>query len=391
MSLGALLANKMRSLLTMLGVIIGVAAVIALVSLGQSAQAQIELQMTALGTNLITVSAMGQARFVAGDAEMLLERVPTLAYATPSLSYASTPVKSRVATYTTRFEGVSHQFMEVRDYSLQIGRFFAEHEVANRRNVAVLGYTAYQQLFQGRDAIGEVITIRGQQFTVVGVTAPKGASMGQDYDDRIFIPYTTAQRLVGTRYIQTIIFKAESREVATLAADHLSRILEEKFRDVNRSLDPRVRATPPFRVFSQDEMLETVSAMTATFTVLLAGIAAVSLLVGGIGIMNIMLVSVTERTREIGIRKAIGAKRADILLQFLVESVVISATGGVIGILFGSQLARFLGSFNHMDIMISPSAVVLAFGFSSAVGMFFGIYPAYKAARLDPIVALRYE
>jgi putative ABC transport system permease protein len=390
-SINALVSNKMRSVLTMLGVIIGVAAVIALVSLGQGAQTAVEAQITGLGTNLITVNTQGSARLTAEDVASILNRVPTVSMATPVITQPVT-AKARNSTYDTSFSGVSEKFAEIRNYSLERGRLFDEQEVTSRRKVAVIGYTVYRELFGERAAVGESINLKGQTFTVIGICAPKGSTMGQDSDDMVFIPYTTAQRLIGTRYVSTVIFKAESSDVASATSGHITRILEEKFRNASRAQESATgRRVDPFHVFSQDELLNTVGQMTGTFTVLLAGIAAVSLLVGGIGIMNIMLVSVTERTREIGIRKAIGAKNSDVLTQFLVESVVISASGGVIGILTGSSLARFVGSFNNMGVVVSPLAVAVAFSFATAVGMFFGIYPAVKASNLDPIVALRYE
>jgi putative ABC transport system permease protein len=390
-SFGALLANKLRSVLTMLGVIIGVGAVIALVSLGQGTQKSIEQQMTRLGTNLITVTTQGFARFSPEDMDDLVRRVPTLASVSPSLR-SNVTAKARNDKYDTSLTGVSANYPDIRDYTMEKGRFFEEFDVASRRKVAVLGYTVYKQLFQERDGVGETINLKGQTFTVVGVTASKGSSMGMDPDDTVFIPYSTAMRLIGTRWLNTLIFKAQSSDVATAATNHVTRILEEKFRNTNRMLEKRFgRRIDPFRVFSQDEMLQTVQEMTGTFTVLLAGIAGVSLLVGGIGIMNIMLVSVTERTREIGIRKAIGAKKADVLTQFLVEAVTISAMGGLIGILLGSQGAKLMGQMSNMQVEVSVASVIVAFSFAAFVGVVFGVYPAYKASALDPIVALRYE
>jgi putative ABC transport system permease protein len=390
-SLGALASNKLRSILTMLGVIIGVAAVIALVSLGQGTQRSIETQMTRLGTNLITVSTQGFARFEPKDMDDLMSRVPTLLSVTPSIRSAVS-AKARNDKYDTQITGAAAAYPDIRAYEMSKGRWFDEQEVSARRKVAVLGYTVYKQLFAERDGLGETVNLKGQTFTVIGVAQPKGSGMGQDPDDTIFIPYSTAMRLIGTRWLNSLVFKAQSSEVATAAANHLTRILEEKFRNTNRMLEKRFgRKIDPFRVFSQDELLDTVNQMTGTFTVLLAGIAGVSLLVGGIGIMNIMLVSVTERTREIGIRKAIGAKGMDILTQFLVEAVAISATGGIIGIVLGSEGAVLMGRLNKMSVSVSMTSVIVAFTFAAMVGIVFGVYPAYKASKLDPIVALRYE
>ncbi len=390
-AVGALMTNKLRSVLTMLGVIIGVAAVIGLVSLAQGATAQIEAQLTALGSNLIMVNTQGFARLVAQDIPSLMERVGTLTMGSPIVGQQVT-AKARNSTYDTRFEGVSHQYMEIRNYAILRGRFFDEEAVVSRRKVAVIGYTVFRELYGEQGAIGETINLKGQTFSVIGIASSKGSSMGQDYDDRIFIPYSTAQRLAGTRYVSNAVFKAESSDVASAAAGHLTRILEEKFRNASRLFERRTgRRMTPFNVFSQDELLTTVSEISSMQTALLAGIAGVSLLVGGIGIMNIMLVSVTERTREIGIRKAVGAKRRDVLAQFLVEAVMLSGLGGLAGIVLGGWLGKFIGRFGNISVSVSPLAVIVAFTFACAVGVFFGIYPAIKASNLDPIVALRYE
>jgi putative ABC transport system permease protein len=384
-----LLANKVRSFLTMLGVIIGVASVIALVSLGQGAQAQVEAQITQLGTNLITVNASGYARFQAPDVADILSRVPSLSMATPDVTQSVT-AKVMDLTYDTRYEGVSEDFPAIRNYTVAQGRFFDEEEIRLRKKVAVLGWTVYQNLVKNRSAVGEMLTLKGQVFQIIGVTAQKGSTGGESYDDRIFLPYSAAQRLAGTRYFNTIIFKVGNPDDAAEATTRLNAVLESKFRITTRTRDQRQQRIP-FRVSSQDELLSTMNQMTSTFTALLSGIASVSLLVGGIGIMNIMLVSVTERTREIGIRKAIGARKKDIVFQFLLEAVVVSALGGILGIATGTQLASILGQMNGMIVVVSPEAVLLSFAVSSLVGLFFGVYPAFKAAGLDPIVALRYE
>ncbi len=387
-SITALLSNKLRSFLTMLGIIIGVAAVIALVSLGQGSQKAVEAQMTALGTNLITVNAPRQARLTDVDVTSIFNRVEGLAYQSPVVN-AQVTAKARNSTYDTMLAGVGSQYPEIRDYTVQLGRFFDDEDVGQRRKVAVLGSTVFKELFNSQGGVGETVNLRGQTFTVIGVCASKGSNAGMDSDDTIFIPYSIAQRLGGSRYITNIVFKAESADVASASSSHITRILEEKLRSTSR-LSAQQR-TQPFRVFSQDELLSTVSEVTGTMTAMLAGIAGISLLVGGIGIMNIMLVSVTERTREIGIRKAIGAKRGDILSQFLVEAVVLSGIGGALGVLTGVGTARLLANMTRMSAAISPAAVVVAFAFSAFIGISFGIYPASRASKLDPIVALRYE
>jgi putative ABC transport system permease protein len=387
-AIGALLSNKLRSFLTMLGIIIGVAAVIALISLGQGSQAAVEARMTALGTNLITVNAPRQARLTDKDVTSIFNRVDGLAYQSPTVNQQVT-AKARNATYDTTMTGVGSQYPAIRDYTVQSGRFFDDEDVTQRRRVAVIGATVFKELFSSRGAVGETVNLRGQTFTVIGICASKGSSGGMDSDDVIFIPYSVAQRLAGSRYITNIVFKAESADVATMSADHITRILEEKVRTTSR-LSSQQRSNP-FRVFSQDELLSTMSEVSNTFTAMLAGIASISLLVGGIGIMNIMLVSVTERTREIGIRKALGAKRSAILMQFLVEATVISGIGGVLGVFTGVGTAQTLANFSNTQALVSPTATIVAFAFSAAIGIFFGLYPASRAAKLDPIVALRYE
>jgi len=387
-SITALLSNKLRSFLTMLGIIIGVAAVIALVSLGQGSQQAVEARMTALGTNLITVNAPRQARLTDKDVESIFSRVEGLAYESPMVNQQVT-AKARNLTYDTTLTGVGSQYPEIRDYTVQGGRFFDDEDVSQRRKVAVLGNTVFKELFNSQGGIGETVNLKGQTFTVIGICGSKGSNAGTDSDDAIFIPYSTAQRLAGSRYITNILFKAESADVATSSADHITRILEEKLRSTSR-LSSQQRSNP-FRVFSQDELLSTMSEVTGTFTAMLAGIAGISLLVGGIGIMNIMLVSVTERTREIGIRKAVGAKRSDILSQFLVEALVMSGIGGMLGVLTGVGTARVLAKMSNLTAAVSPAAVIVAFAFSAMIGISFGIYPASRASRLDPIVALRYE
>jgi putative ABC transport system permease protein len=390
MSWGALKVNRLRSLLTMLGVIIGVATMVALISLGQAAKTKIEETVTIAGTNMVAVNTyMGYVRLTPEDGEMLLARVPTVSHMSPMVVTYVTAVVGRTKK-DTMLAGAASNFLDIMTFTLSEGRYFTQYEVASRQNLAVLGATVYKHFFAGRKAAGETINIRGQVFTVIGVYKGIGSPFGHDEDNCIYIPYTTALRLLGTRYVQTLVFKARSADVAKAAKGHITRILEEKFRNAQRPQDDILR-TQPFSVTSQDELLTIISAVTGAFNALLAGIAAVSLVVGGVGIMNIMLVSVTERTREIGIRKAIGARKTDILRQFLVESVILSGTGGAIGLFCGTAFARLVGMFGGLNVIVSPSSIALSFSFACVVGIFFGVYPASKAANLDPIVALRYE
>jgi putative ABC transport system permease protein len=307
----------------------------------------------------------------------------------PEVALIGTVKYGRVK-HNTYVIGTSKDYFNIVSFPLLGGRIYTSREVQTRQNVAVIGHAIYEKVFMGQPPIGETILVRGEEFTVIGALAPKGTLMGQDVDDLVFVPYTVAQRMLGTRYVKELVFKAKSSEVASIAAGHITRILEDKFRNAQRPVDDMLRQKP-FNVMSQDEMLNMLTIITGTFAILLAGIAGVSLVVGGVGIMNIMLVSVTERTREIGIRKAIGARKVDIMRQFLIESVTLSGTGGIIGLVLGAQFALLVGKLGDMIVTISLGSIVLSLSFACAVGVFFGVYPAVRASNLDPIVALRYE
>lgn len=373
--------NKVRSVLTALGIIFGVWAVIAMVSIGEGASKSISDRIQSMGSNLIMVSAnRGSAfRLEIEDAEDLLERVPTISEAASYLS-SNFQVKWENDSYETSVEGVSASYADVRNLNTSSGRYFTEDEVHNRRLVAVVGQTVINELNISNNPVGEKILIKGQPFTIIGVLESKGSSMGRDSDDVVQIPVTIAQRLTGSKYISTIYLKARSGDEAKLAVAHVEAIFDSKYKRENQ-----------VRVFSQDEMLETVNETTQTFTIMLAAIAGISLLVGGIGIMNIMLVSVTERTREIGIRKALGAKKKDILSQFLIESIFLSVSGGVIGIIMGVITSKLISTMAQWTTVVSVTSILVSFSFALAVGLFFGVFPAYKAANLDPIEALRHE
>jgi len=390
-ALSTLVTNKLRSALTMLGVIIGVSTIISLLSIGQSAQAQIESALTSMGSNFIGIQTTGKWSLLPEDCEMLLERVPSISSAMPVVEYTVT-VKTKDAMRHVFFYGGPAEMMAVMQYTPGEGRFFDTSDVEMRRDVVVLGRTTRKELFGDRPAVGETISVMGQPLTVIGVASPKGNMIGFDLDDCLFLPYTTAQKILGTRYVTEIAAQAKSTELAPVAKEHLKRVFEEKFRNVERERDSRMGVQlEPFMVVSQDEMLNVINQVMGIFTVLLSGIAAVSLLVGGIGIMNIMLVSVTERTREIGIRKAVGARRKDIMAQFLIESAILSLVGGVIGALSGGGMAKLVGLVGKFNVDVSAGAIVTALLFSTGVGLFFGMYPASRAAKLDPIVALRHE
>ncbi len=397
-ALKALARNKMRTALTMLGMIIGVSAVITLVALGTGAQTQIEQQIRAGGTNMVTVMAgnftMGGVRGGIGMASSLkIEDLEAIRKEIPNIQYLAPGVNTRVQViagnqnWSTRLEGTDVDFPLIREWPVRYGVFFSPQDVSSAAKVAVLGKTVSDQLFgPDVDPTGQMIRIRNQPFKVIGVMATKGqAAMGNDQDDTIFAPYTTVQkRLQGQQNIQNITISAASADAVPQVADAVAVVMRNQHKLVAGEPDD-------FTVRTQEEIADIRTASIETFTQLLAGIAAVSLLVGGIGIMNIMLVSVTERTREIGIRLAIGAKGRDVLLQFLVEAVVISLLGGGIGIALGFGMADLMTRVWEFPTSVPPNAVAMAFGFSAITGIFFGFYPAKKAAALDPIVALRYE
>ncbi len=397
-ALKALGRNKMRTSLTMLGMIIGVAAVITMVALGSGAQQSIEDQIKSAGTNMITVSAgnwsSGGVRHGAGsattlsidDAEAIREQIQGVQYVAAGVNTRGQVVFGN-QNWSTRIQGADVEFPLIRFWPTELGTFFTPTDVSAAAKVAVLGTIVRNTLFgEGADPVGQTIRIRNQPFKVIGVLAVKGpGSFGEDQDDTIFVPYTTVQKkLRGIRYIQSITVSAMSAAQTVTVADEIAALLR-----VQHGLIPGDE--DDFRVRTLEEMASVRSETTRTMTSLLASIAGVSLLVGGIGIMNIMLVSVTERTREIGLRMAVGAKGKDVLFQFLVEAIVLSLLGGAIGIGLGVALSQGITQFLEWPTTVSPNAVAVAFGFAAATGIFFGFYPAKKAARLDPIESLRFE
>ena len=396
-ALGALRANKLRSLLTMLGIVIGVAAVIAVVALGTGAQSAVKDRISSLGTTLLTVMP-GQQRgmgvtfdqsmkLTMDDAKAVEDRSPSITAVQPEMT-SRLQVQYLNQNTSTSIVGTTSNYLEVRKYALQAGRMFSRSEDEGRQRVAVLGPTVLEALgINSPDAIiGEPVRIRGIQFTVIGVLKSKGQSTPfGNPDDQVLVPITTGRfRLFGSDRLRSISVLAESEGKIPDAMADVQRVLRREHRLVQGKPDD-------FMIRSQADFLNTLGETTQVFTYLLSGIAAVSLLVGGIGIMNIMLVSVTERTREIGIRKALGATRANILLQFLIEAVVLCLMGGLIGALVGSGGATAMSAFFQWNTIISPAAIAASFVFSAVVGVVFGVWPARRAASLDPIVALRYE
>ncbi|MBB4637368.1 ABC transporter permease [Longimicrobium terrae] len=392
----SIVKNKMRTLLTMLGIVIGVGAVIIMVAVGNGAQEQIKNSIGSLGTNLLIVmpgsATAGGASQGAGtfsrltveDAEALKRDATLLAGVSPVVS-TRTQVIGGEGNWRTMINGVSTDFAEIRDWTVSSGELFSESDVRGSRKVAVLGKTVADNLFPGTDPVGEQVQIGRVPFSVVGVLAGKGQNAGgQDQDDVILMPYTTARtRLSGNVRIGQIVASAATADDMAAAQEELSTLMREAHRLGDNPDD--------FTVRNQTEIAEAASSTTKVMSSLLAAIASISLLVGGIGIMNIMLVSVTERTREIGIRMAIGARGRDVLTQFLVESVAMSVAGGLMGLAVGFGGAALLARLTGWTTSTPLSAVLLAVGFSAAVGVFFGYYPARKAAALNPIQALRYE
>lgn len=393
----SLTRNKTRTFLTMLGVMIGVAAVITMIAIGQGAKKVVDEQISTMGTNVIMVmsnftNTQSTARQSAGsgntleeaDATAILNGVDGVLYVSPvyntfgQLKYDSNNWRGRIM-------GVDVDFFRIRDMTAESGDFFYASEVENGSKVCVLGKTVADNLFAGVDPVGKIIRIRGIPFTVKGVLKSKGqSSMGSDQDDIVVAPYTTtATRLIGARWrFLTIVVSAESKERIPMVQEDIKNVLLGRHRGTSEA---------DFMISSQTDIAEAASTVSNTMTILLASIAGISLLVGGIGIMNIMLVSVTERIKEIGIRMAVGAGKRDVLLQFIIEAITISILGGFIGILLGSGATGLLAKYMKWSVQITSWSILLSVGFSGAIGIFFGWYPARKAANLNLIDALRYE
>jgi putative ABC transport system permease protein len=393
----SIIKNKMRTMLTMLGIIIGVGAVIVMVAVGMGARSQIRDQINNLGTNLITVtpgsSNIGGVSQGAGtfnrlqlsDAEKIEREKLIIAGVSPVITTGAQAI-SGSANWRTRINGVSLDYRTIRDWDVSEGAWFTENDVRTNRKVALIGKVVADNLFAGGSAVGQRVQLRNVPFDVIGVLEPKGqTSSGTDQDDIILVPYTTANtRLSGRNFIPQILVSANTPAEIPAAQAEVTAILREAHK-----LGPGEE--DDFTVKNQTELADAAEGTTKVMSLLLAAIASISLLVGGIGIMNIMLVSVTERTREIGIRMAIGARGRDVLTQFLVESIVMSILGGIVGLGVGVGGAAILGNVMGWSTQVSPLTVMIAVGFSAAVGVFFGFYPARKAASLNPIDALRYE
>jgi putative ABC transport system permease protein len=405
MNLGSLLAvglqaltrNRTRSALTVLGIVIGVAAVIATLAIGQGARASVQAQIAAMGANMLSVLpgtvTAGGARSAPGstttltleDAEAVRHECPAVSAVAPSVRTVGQVVSGN-QNWSTQIIGTTADYAIVRQWPVESGVFITDSDNRGAAKVCVLGQDVVKQLFPGVDPVGSTVRIKDVPFRVVGVLSAKGgAGFGGNQDDIVMVPLATAQhRLLGITHVHTIVVSAVSGSQVNTAVDEITDLLRQRHR-----IRPGENAD--FFIFTQLEFAQTAESTSRVMTLLLASVAAVSLIVGGIGIMNIMLVSVTERTREIGIRRAVGARRRDILLQFLIEAAFLSLAGGTLGVAIGIVAATLVSSLARWPTLVQPGAVALALGFASAIGLFFGWYPARRAARLDPVDALRYE
>ncbi len=394
MAIRSLIANTMRTFLTALGMIIGVASVISMISIGEGARQQTLSTIAKFGTNIITikpgkkktrhVSSDNVNTLVLEDAEAINTHIPLITGVAAQV-YRSAQIKYGNKNTNTTVRGTGIKYLKIANFTLDQGRYFSSQEVRSIRRVAVLGSTVVKNLFGNINPIGKAIKVDGSNYLIIGSTLPKGALSWFDPDDQIFIPVTTAQkRLFGVNNIQSIDIQAEKIEDLEIIKERVESLLR-----IRHGI--RKTEESDFHVQNSSQWLNSWGDAAKTFTYLLGGIAAISLLVGGIGIMNIMLVSITERTKEIGIRIAIGAKKSEIMQQFLIESVLISFIGGGIGIMIGILISRTVSKIGGWDTIVSNQSIMIAFGFSVGVGIFFGYYPARKAANLNPIDALRYE
>lgn len=393
----ALLGNKLRSILTMLGIIIGVGAVIAMISIGMGVKQNVTNSIASLGSNMLIVmpgsTNKGGVRSAAGssqklkyeDAEAFKKKIKNIDYVSPTVN-GSYQIVNGHENWNSSVYGVTPEYLKIRDLTIGTGSFITQNDLNSRNRVAVIGTTVATNLFESENPVGKNIRINNQPYKVIGVIESKGqSSMGQDQDDVVIIPLTTAQeRLMGITYIRSINIQVSSADKIESVQGQVETLLRQRHHIVGDKEDD-------FTVRNLTSLMETMTSTTTMLTLFLGSIAAISLLVGGIGIMNIMMVSVTERTREIGIRKALGATFKNIMMQFLIESVVIGVIGGLLGVAVGVGIALAIAKTGLFQTVITAAPILISFSFSVGIGLFFGIYPARKAARLDPIEALRYE
>jgi putative ABC transport system permease protein len=396
-ALRALRRNKLRSSLTALGIIIGVFAVVAMVALGNGTRASIESQVAGLGQNMLMVFAgsrrtggvsggLGSASAITlEDAEALRREIPDVAASSPEVTTTAQAIANG-RNWSTTIAGEAPEYLVIRDWSIASGSMFTDREVRSAAKVAVLGDKTAHELFGVLDPVGQTVRVGNMPFVVIGVLASKGAGVGgQNQDDRVVIPYTTAmKRITGDKYLRSVYLEIGAADRIPVAQDQITRLLRQRHRLLAGDADD-------FNIFNQQEIADTVNTVVSTLTLLLGAIASLSLVVGGIGIMNIMLVSVTERTREIGIRISVGAQPGDIRVQFLIEAITLSLLGGLVGVLLGIGTTRLIAALSTFKPIVTMGSILLAFSVSFSIGVFLVFYPARRASMMDPIDALRYE
>lgn len=398
MAFSSILANKMRSFLTMLGIIIGISSVIALIAIGEGSKKSVTDAIEGMGTNLLTVSITGSRNKTFSDDELnQIKKGNGIKNIAPEIT-GSVTVKAGDVNNTTSVEASTPAYSEIRSVGVQAGRFITQDDIDNRYEVLDIGTEVIQNLYpslavsQYYTLIGQSISVNGIPFQIVGILETKGSTAAGSSDNRVIMPLSTGERVLKNKNVRTFYVEATSSSTIDEASTYLNEFMQSKFTTTASQASSKNTSTnSQFRIFNQSDLLSTQSATADNMTNMLAGIAAISLIVGGIGIMNIMLVSVTERTREIGIRKAIGAKRRDILTQFLIEAVSISCVGGILGVGIGSLISIMLPYIANEKTVLDPKVMAYSFAFSATVGIVFGLYPASKASKLKPIDALSYE